>query len=184
MFGTGARTEAPDAQGILYQDARWRTVARVAYGMFLYPLWVLAAAEIVIPASMRGAAIAVLAIVSLLIAACEWRVARMGITVSADGLVLVRPLNRTSVKWVDVERFEPVSYGVWGEQRLRVRRRGWLAATQPAVPTLFLTPTRSWWTWWFRPTRLRSRGGVIEDPVGFLQEHLDRGCRRSPPHSR
>src|ERR1700689_1920333 len=135
MSSAGSIADGADGKPVLYQEARWPAVGRMAYGVVLYPLWILAAVEIVAPATTRVAAICFLLVVSLLIAACERRVARMGIIVSADGLVLVRPLNRTSIKWGDVEHFEPVSYGSWGEQRLRVKRRGRLGAIQPAVPT-------------------------------------------------
>jgi len=71
----------------------------VTYGVFLYPLWILAAVQVVRPATTRVAAAWFLLVISLGIAACEWRARKMGIIVSSEGVVLMRPLNRSRIKW-------------------------------------------------------------------------------------
>ena len=154
---------------VLYQEARWPASARLLYGPVLAVFWLLAAHDVVWPATTRAAGLYFIAAVALLTAAVEWRSRRMGVIVTPDELVLVRALNRTRIKWADIEDFQTVDFGIWGEQRVRVKRHRRIGAAAPAVPTLILTPTRSWWTWWFRPARLRSTGAVEGEPLEFLR---------------
>jgi len=157
---------------VLYQEARWPASARLLYGPVLAAFWLLAARDVVWPASTRAAGLYFSAGVALLTAAVEWRARKMGVIVTPDELVLVRALNRTHIKWADIDDFQPVAFGIWGEQRVRVKRHRRLGAAAPAAPTLILTPTRSWWTWWFRPARLRAAGALEGEPLDFLRELL------------
>lgn len=163
-----------DGRHVLYQDARWPGTARLIYGVFIAPFWVFLAAELLgaRPSGTSEGTIALwLAFFSLLAAVCEWRARKMGIVVTEDELILVRALNRTRIPWSEIEDFRPAPYGLWGEARLRVKRRGRLRA-KIAIPTLVLTPSRSWWTWWFQPARLRCVSGEVDDPTAFLRGRL------------
>jgi hypothetical protein len=165
----------------LYQDARWPTSARIFYGSLL----AIVAIPSLVHARLSGisptAALYTALVVAVPAAVCEWRARRMGIVVGAEGLVLVRALNRTFVPWEDIERFERRDYGIWGEARLCIKRDR-RTFSKFDVPTLVLTPTRSHWTWWFQPARLRSQRGDVVDPVGFLEEKLADARRRGRPH--
>lgn len=149
--------------GVLYQEARWPWIARLYSCPLLCPLWV---AAVVAVGLGRGLVVAGIAVLTT--ALVEWRARNMGVILTAHELVLVRALNRTGIPWTDIEGFDLIEYGTWGEQRLRVKRRGRVGPVQPAIPTLFVTPTRSHLRWWFQPARLRWRGGEIDDPVAFL----------------
>jgi hypothetical protein len=167
-------SDLPDGRDVLYQDARWPGTARLIYGVLIAPFWVFLVAELLGArhrGTSEGAIALVLAFLSLLAAVCEWRARKMGILITEDDLILIRALNRTRIPWSEIEDFSPVPYGLWGEARLRVKRRGRLRS-KIAVPTLILTPSRSWWTWWFQPARLRCVSGEVDDPTAFLRGRL------------
>lgn len=154
---------------MLYQDARWPGSARLMYGAFVAPLWVLAAVRVLAGGVSVSAGVVTSVILALPVVACEWRARRMGIIVSDAELILVRPLNRTHIAWSEINDFKTVPFGAWGEARLRVERRGHFRS-KLAIPTLVLTPSRSWWTWWFQPAMLRGASGEVVDPLVFLRD--------------
>ncbi len=169
MAETAIASESVVQHSALYQEARWPGSARLLYVGLLSPFWLLAARDVVWPATTRVVGLCLLAALVVFTAACEWRARKMGLVVTSDGVVLIRALNRTRIRWADIEDFEAIPFGMWGEQRVRVKRHHRFGGAQPAVPTLILTPTRSWWTWWFRPARLRAAGTLQDDPLDFLR---------------
>jgi hypothetical protein len=162
---------------VLYQDARWPWSGRLLYGVFFYLLWILGVASSLTTGSPGNVLLAVV-ILSLPIAACEWRMRKMGLVITDEGIELVRALNRTPVPWDHIDGFvarKVVGLVDYGERKLWVTRtRGGMIP----VPTVVLTPEKTRWRWWFSRARLKSPGGEIRDVMGFLYDEL--ATHRSP----
>jgi len=166
-----APPQAAAQTAVLYQDARWPWSGRLLYLVCLLPLWLLGVFGSLVTGS-PGTILLVTAAVLLPIALCEWRIRKMGLLISGEGIELVGAINRTAVSWDHVDGFVvrkvggPVDYG---ERKIRVTRIGGPTVT---VPTVALTPEKSWWRWWFSRTRLKWSGGETSDVVGFLHDQL------------
>jgi hypothetical protein len=162
--------EGPETE-VLYQDARWPWSGRILYGVFLYLLWILGVASSLTTGSPRDVLL-VVAILSLPIVVCEWRMRKMGLVITDEGIELVRALHRTPVPWDHIDGFvarKVVGLVDYGERKL------WVARTRGRmipVPTVVLTPEKSRWRWWFSRPRLKWSGGEIGDVMGFLYDEL------------
>ena len=166
----------PDADGVLYQDARWTWIARFQYGWIAYPLWI---AGLIgsISTGVPSHVLISLALFTPPIAICEWRLRKMGLIVNSDAIVLVRPLNRTRIPWQEIESFALVSPPGWidyGNRRIAVKRRhGVIPRFKLQIPTIWLSTKGDAHRAWPRgPSRLRWSGGEIADVLGFLNEEL------------
>jgi hypothetical protein len=156
---------------VLYQDARWPWSGRMFYGVFFYLLWILGLVGSLTSGS-PGEVLVVVVILALPIALCEWRMRKMGLVITDEGIELVRALSRTPVPWENIDGFiarRVVGLVDYGERKL------WVTCTKGRmipVPTIVLTPEKPWWRWWFSRARLKWSGGEIADVVGFLYDEL------------
>jgi hypothetical protein len=174
----------------LYQDARFSTIGRFQYGFIAYPLLILGLVGSISTGVVWHVGLALLLFVPL-IGICEWRIKRMGFRISDEAIELIRPLNRTRIRWDEIERFDLivppgfVDYGYRGVGNRRVgikrRRRGFIPRSRMQIPTLWITGPAKWP---FSPLKgpsalTTSTGERITDVMGFLDDQLASHTTRS-----
>lgn len=161
----------------LYQDAHWSFYGRALYGFIAYPLLLLSLIGSISTGVPGNVALA-LAIFAPAIAICEWRMRKMGFVITDEGIVLVRALNRTRIRWREIECFELLMSRGWvdyGTRRVGVKRRRHRIPRQAmAVPTISINTQERRPRWLFPPQGLKLKwsGGEITDVMGFLNEQL------------
>jgi hypothetical protein len=160
---------------VLYQDANWSFYGRWQYGFIVFPLLLLGLIGSISTGVPAHVAL-VLAIFTPVIVACEWRMRKMGLVISDDGIELVRPLNRTRIAWSEIEGFKlRMSTGLvdYGTRRVAVKRRRHHVPHQALpVPTVLINTQEHRPRWLFPPQGLKWSGGKITDVMGFLNEQL------------
>jgi hypothetical protein len=171
-----AHPRSPE-EDTLYQDVRWPRIGRFQYGVIAYPLLTAALVGSLSTGVPWHVALA-LGLFGPPIGLCEWRLRTMGILITPDCVVLVRPLNRTPIPWSEIDAFTPVSPPGWvdhGTRRVGVKRRrnGIVPRTTMTIPTVWMSlkPNRRWPPP-FGPAGLKWSGGEITDVMGFLNEQL------------
>lgn len=171
-------------KGILYQDARWRRIGRVQYGMIAYPLWLLALAGSIATGALDHVVLA-LAIFTPPIGIYEWRLRKMGLIIRSDAIILARALNHTRIPWADIDSFRitsPPGLADYGNRRIGVKRH------PHAIPRSTMVISTVWlslngekrWPPLNGPSSLKWSGGEITDVIGFLDEQLTDHQRRFP----
>ena len=160
-------------EGVLCQDVRWRKLGRVQYGAIAFPLLALSLVS-TLSTGVPSRVLFVLALFAPVILACEWRLPKMGFIIEPDCIVLVRALNRTRIRWDEIDSFRPIAAGGfidYDNRRIGVKRarRGIVPRATLAIPTVWLSlsPKR-----FYGPPGLRWPGGETTDPLGFLNEEL------------
>jgi hypothetical protein len=162
----------------LYQDARFSRIGRVQYGVFAYPLFILGLVGSISTGVVWHVGLALL-LFAPPIAICEWRIKRMGFQITDETIELIRPLNRTRIRWDAIDRFDLVTPpGLFdsGNRRVGIKRRshGFLPRSRMQIPTLWITASARWPLSPFKePTALKaSTGERIPDVMGFLNDQL------------
>jgi hypothetical protein len=124
------------------RGANWRKQARTLY--------VALTAFLVIPHAIASgldvhglpATVAVLGGLYLL---CDWRVRKMGLRITDDGLEAIRFVDTVRVRWDEIAGFftRPAGFGLWGDFTIRVHRKALLGKRIPrgvgmALPTVMI----------------------------------------------
>ncbi len=174
-MGRSSSTE----ESVIYQDARFTRIGRFQYGLVAYPLMMLG----LVGSISTGVAWHVgfaLAVFVPPIAICEWRITRMGFRITDEGIELIRPLNRTRIRWDDIDQFELVTSPGrvdHGNRRVAIKRRrhGIIPRSRMQIPTLWITAgSEGSFSPLKGPTALKaSTGENIPDVMGFLNEELN-----------
>jgi hypothetical protein len=166
----------PHGEDTLYQDVRWRSIARYQYGLFASPLLILGLVGSISTGVLSNVLVA-LALLGTLILICEWRLRKMGFILKPDCIVLVRALNHTRIPWSDVDSFElvmPSGSIDWRNRRVGIKRhRGRIPRATFKIPTVWMSAgPRARWVPPIGPSGLRWSGGDITDVLGFLNGQL------------
>jgi len=170
--------------GLLYQDARWPRIARVSYGFFAFPLWIVGLVGS-ISTGVASHVVLALALFTPPIAICEWRMRKMGLVITSEGIELVRPLNRTRIAWHEIDSFKlftPPGFMDYGYRRIGVsrRRHGIIPRVLLRIPTVWITVDTRWPPWMRGPSNLKWAGGEVTDVLEFLNDQLETHRPSSP----
>ena len=162
----------------LYQDARFSRIGRFQYGFFAYPLLILGLIGSIATGVVGHVGLALL-LFALPIAICEWRIKRMGFRITDETIELIRPLNRTRIRWDEIDRFDlitPPELVDYGNRRVGIKRRSHrlMPRSRIQIPTLWITAPAKWpFSPFKEPTALKtSTGERIPDVMGFLNDQL------------
>lgn len=172
------RSSSPE-ESVLYQDARFTRIGRFQYGLVAYPFVMLGLVGSISTGVAWHVGLALVVSVPP-IAICEWRITRMGFRITDETIELIRPLNRTRIRWDEIDQFELIaSPGLVdrGSRRVAIKRRrhGIIPRSRMQIPTLWITDrTEGPFSPLNGPTALKtSNGENIPDVMAFLNEQLD-----------